>query len=111
KQSLLKDAQTLQNTGDDVMMFGGVLAITGLFTEGVGTAAGGLVYTAGNYISTAGFYLNFTTEVMSGDYTTKKGIWDGGWKAGEMLTTYGINRMVPKKASPKANEAVKIGFG
>lgn len=111
KQSLLKDAQTLQNTGDDVMIFGGVLAITGLFTEGVGTAAGGLVYSFGNTISNIGYGLTITTEIMAGDYSTKKGSWDAGWTIGGEVVNYGINRMVPKKASPKANEAVKIGFG
>lgn len=111
KQSLLRDGQTLQNTGDDLMAFSAVLTVTGLFTEGVGTVAGGLVYLAGNHISNAGFGLTFATEVMSGDYSNKKGYWDAGWLLGGEAVNYGINRMVPKDFSPKANKTVKNIFG
>lgn len=111
KQSFLKDSQSLQDTGDNVAAFGFTLSLTGPVTKGTGTAAGGLIATFGNYISGTGLAGTIGTEFMTGDYSTKKGIWDVSWTVGGRFFDYGIDRTMPKSLDKYGsfNKSAKLG--
>ena len=92
KEQLLKGANFVQKTGDNITTTGLISAAVGAPIAGVGAAPGLAVATAGGYVSLAGSVLEIGVKVITGDAEATGDI--GVFVASEAVG-FAVNKVLP----------------
>lgn len=109
KKELLKIADDMQNTGDNIAYAGYGTAVVGSAFAGVGAAPGLTIAAEGEFISLVGSGLEIGVQWISGDFdaASSKAGSEAGWYVAGKVVSEGLDRVIPGPTPDITREAAE----